>query len=64
MYFACAYGWYFNITWLPKYLTSEYGVTRESHGFWTFSLMAGMPLLLGSFACLVGAAAFAFWGKW
>jgi MFS family permease len=54
MYFGCAYGWYFNITWLPKYLSSEYGVTRESHGTWTFSLLAGMPLLLGSFACLVG----------
>jgi MFS family permease len=54
MYFGCAYGWYFNITWLPKYLGTQYGVSRESHGFWTFSLLAGAPLLLGSLACLVG----------
>ncbi len=54
MYFCCAYGWYFNITWLPKYLTSEYGVTRDDGNFWAFSLMAGLPLLMGSIACLVG----------
>lgn len=54
MYFGCAYGWYFNITWLPKYLQSEYGVSRGADNFWSFSLMAGLPLLLGSLACLVG----------
>jgi MFS family permease len=54
MYFGAAYGWYFNITWLPKYLGSHYGVSRETHGFWTFSLLAGLPLLLGACACLVG----------
>jgi nitrate/nitrite transporter NarK len=54
MYFGAAYGWYFNITWLPKYLGSVYGVTHQSHGFWTMSLLAGAPLLLGSLACLVG----------
>lgn len=54
MYFGCAYGWYFNITWLPKYLKSQYAVTRDSHGFWTYSLMSGLPLLLGSLACLAG----------
>src|SRR6202043_1082140 len=30
------------------------GVTREKWGFWTFSLMAGAPLLVGSLACLSG----------
>jgi nitrate/nitrite transporter NarK len=54
MYFGGAYGWYFNITWLPKYLASQYGVTREAYGFWTVSLLSGAPLLLGSAACLVG----------
>jgi MFS family permease len=54
MYFCASYGWYFNITWLPKYLRQQYEVTTESSGFWTFSLMAGAPLLLGSVACLAG----------
>jgi MFS family permease len=54
MYFCAAYGWYFNITWLPKYLATKYGVTQEAHGFWTVSLLCGAPLLLGSLACLFG----------
>jgi nitrate/nitrite transporter NarK len=57
MYFCAAYGWYFNITWLPGYLREFYGQTggeKFSADFWRFSLMAGMPLLLGSVACLWG----------
>jgi nitrate/nitrite transporter NarK len=54
MYFCGAYGWYFNITWLPKYLKEHYDVTADSYGFWTVSLLTGAPLLLGSLACLVG----------
>lgn len=57
MYFCAAYGWYFNITYLPGYLKEVYGVTpgeKWSASFWTFSLMAGAPLLVGSVACLVG----------
>jgi nitrate/nitrite transporter NarK len=54
MYFCAAYGWYFNITWLPGYLRDRYGVTRETWGFWTTSFMAGAPLLIGALACLVG----------
>jgi len=54
MYFCAAYGWYFNITWLPKLLKGHFGVTPETWGFWTFSFMAGAPLLFGSLACLVG----------
>jgi MFS family permease len=54
MYFCAAYGWYFNITWLPKFLKSHFHVTPESWGFWTFSFMAGAPLLFGSLACLFG----------
>jgi ACS family glucarate transporter-like MFS transporter len=54
MYFCASYGWYFNITWLPKYLNSIYGVSQETHGFWTMSLLSGAPLLLGSLACLFG----------
>jgi MFS family permease len=52
MYFCGAYGWYFNITWLPGYLTQQYGIGKDQ--FWTFTLMAGSPLLFGSLACLLG----------
>lgn len=53
-YFCAAYGWYFNITYLPGYLRDKYGVTADHWGFWTTSLMVGAPLLLGAMACLVG----------
>ncbi|MCS6851933.1 MAG: MFS transporter [Gemmataceae bacterium] len=57
MYFCTAYGWYFNITWLPDYLREQFGLDRGSRwsaAFWKFSLLAGAPLLLGSLACVVG----------
>jgi MFS family permease len=54
MYFCAAYGWYFNITWLPKYLRTEFNLSEQTHGFWTMSLLSGMPLLFGALACLVG----------
>jgi MFS transporter, ACS family, glucarate transporter len=53
MYFFSAYGWYFNITWLPGYLKDHYHVTKETYG-WAYTVMAGAPLLLGSASCLVG----------
>ncbi len=54
MYFCSSYGWYFNITWLPGYLKSQHGVSADTWGFWTTSLMTGAPLLAGSLACLIG----------
>ena len=54
MYSCSAYGWYFNITYLPGYLTSRFGVSKDSAGGLVFSFMAGAPLLFGSLACLVG----------
>jgi nitrate/nitrite transporter NarK len=51
MYFCGSYGWYFNITWLPTYLQRTYNITKETPGF---GWMTGMPLLLGSTACLLG----------
>jgi MFS family permease len=53
MYFCAAYGWYFNITYLPGYLKDHYHINPDER-FWTFTLMAGAPLLLGSLACFVG----------
>jgi MFS family permease len=54
MYFCGSFGWYFNITWLPGYLSNQYGVTAERYGVWVIGLLAGAPLLLGSLACLGG----------
>jgi MFS family permease len=54
LYFCCSYGWYFNITYLPKYLNSQYHVNAETYGKVVFGLMAGAPLLLGACACLLG----------
>jgi MFS family permease len=53
MYFCAAYGWYFNITWLPGYL-KDLGVSEKTHGVWLTSILNGAPLLVGSLACLVG----------
>jgi nitrate/nitrite transporter NarK len=57
MYFCAAYGWYFNITYLPGYLKDEFGLVRGpkwSADFWNLSILEGAPLLFGSLACLVG----------
>jgi MFS transporter, ACS family, glucarate transporter len=49
MYFTQAYGFYFNITWLPTYL-------KEARGFTAIHLgvLAGLPLMLSAAADLVG----------
>jgi MFS family permease len=58
MYACAAYGWYFNITFLPKYLKDQYGLEPGAVKFtpqwWSFTIMAGSPLLLGALACLLG----------
>jgi MFS family permease len=57
MYFCGAYGWYFNITYLPGYLERQHHLhpgEKWSAEFWTFSLLAGAPLLLGATACFCG----------
>ncbi len=54
MYFCSSYGWYFNITWLSSYLKEVHDVTAETAGRFQYGLMAGLPLLLGSTACLIG----------
>jgi len=57
MYFCGAYGWYFNITYLPGFLKEQCHLdpgVKWSWDFWAFSLLAGAPLLLGSLACFCG----------
>jgi MFS family permease len=52
MYFTQAYGFYFNITWLPTYLTEARGFASTELG-----LLAGLPLILSAGADLVGGLA-------
>lgn len=52
MYFTQAYGFYFNITWLPTYLHRR-GVTADRYGLWA-GVLAGLPLILSAVADLVG----------
>jgi len=49
--YAClSYGWYFYVTWLPKYLLEARG-TSVKFG----ALLASLPLLFGGIGCIVGA---------
>lgn len=51
MYFCGAYGWYFNITYLPSFLEEQYGVARDSE---IGALYKGGPLWMGALTCLLG----------
>jgi MFS family permease len=52
MYFTQAYGFYFNITWLPTYLEKARGFSSTELG-----LLAGLPLILSAVADLAGGLA-------
>jgi MFS transporter, ACS family, glucarate transporter len=52
MYFTQAYGFYFNITWLPTYLEKARGFSGP-----TLGLLAGLPLILSAVADLTGGLA-------
>ena len=52
MYFPQAYGFYFNITWLPTYLKVARGFSSVQLG-----LLSGLPLILSAAADLVGGVA-------
>jgi nitrate/nitrite transporter NarK len=51
MYFCAAYGWYFNITYLPRFLEQQHEVDPKSM---VGALYKGGPLWLGAVACLGG----------
>jgi len=53
MYFTQAYGFYFNITWLPTYLARDRGLTAERLGLLA-GVLAGLPLILSSVADVAG----------
>jgi ACS family glucarate transporter-like MFS transporter len=51
MYFCAAYGWYFNITYLHRFLETEYDVKPDSI---LGAIYKGGPLWLGAIGCLLG----------
>lgn len=51
MYAAQAYGWYFNITYLPQFLEQQYHLPNSSL---LGALYKGGPLWLGAIGCLLG----------
>jgi nitrate/nitrite transporter NarK len=51
MYFCAAYGWYFNITYLPRFLEQQHGVAPTSL---LGAIYKGGPLWVGAIACLWG----------
>ncbi|PAW79914.1 MAG: hypothetical protein B9S32_00895 [Verrucomicrobia bacterium Tous-C9LFEB] len=51
MYGCQAYGWYFNITYLPRFLEQQYHVTPDSL---VGSIYKGGPLWMGAIGCLLG----------
>src|SRR5262249_44890128 len=51
MYFCAAYGWYFNITYLPTFLQEQFAVDPKSL---VGSLYKGGPLWMGAVTCLLG----------
>lgn len=51
MYSAQAYGWYFNIIYLPQFLERQYGLPNSSP---LGALYKGGPLLMGALGCLLG----------
>jgi MFS transporter, ACS family, glucarate transporter len=51
MYFCASYGWYFNITYLPNFLETQFQVSRLSL---VGAIYKGGPLWVGAMACLAG----------
>jgi MFS family permease len=51
MYFCGAFGWYFFITYLPKFLETQFHVEPDDL---LGSIYKGGPLLFGAASCLVG----------
>jgi MFS family permease len=51
MYFGTAFGWYFNITYLPTYLESRYELPASSQ---LGAIYKGGPLWVGAAGCLLG----------
>lgn len=48
-YFASGFGFQFFVTWLPTYLTNEFGLSTRQSGFYSSA-----PLLAGAAGCFLG----------
>jgi ACS family glucarate transporter-like MFS transporter len=48
-YFCSGFGFQFFVTWLPTYLTREYGLSLTKSGFYS-----GLPLAAGALGCALG----------
>jgi MFS family permease len=51
MYFCGSYGWYFNITYLPRFMEEQFHLDVDD---WRGRLLMGGPLWLGAVGCLSG----------
>jgi nitrate/nitrite transporter NarK len=51
MYFCASYGWYFNISLLPRFLETQYKVDPAD---FVGSIYKGGPLWMGAITCLLG----------
>ncbi len=51
MYCCASFSWYFNITYISRYLETQHGVAATSI---SGALFKGGPLLLGGVGCLIG----------
>jgi ACS family glucarate transporter-like MFS transporter len=51
MYFCGAYGWYFNITYLPRFMEDQFNLKVDN---WVGRILMGGPLWLGALGCLGG----------
>ncbi len=51
MYFCHAYGWFFNISYLPTYMNDRFALDEKSL---LVALYKGGPLWFGAFACIFG----------
>jgi MFS family permease len=51
MYFCASFAWYFNITYLPSFLETQYGVDPKSV---VGAIYKGGPLWMGAMTCLLG----------
>jgi MFS family permease len=51
MYSCASYGWYLNITYLPKFMEEQFSVPSQSL---IGAIYKGGPLWMGAFACLAG----------
>lgn len=57
-YMCLAYGWWFYVNWLPTYLREQEGGVQLGSlalGPLAMALLAGLPLFMGGFGCLLSA---------